>query len=108
MRRDETWCNPATGAPGGNGHYRSMFDSAASTDRLIELILEEDQEVLRQLLTTQKVVATGSDKTYFGRWLTPEERKAAAAAKKAEDAALKQEIEAALEAVEAELAELER
>jgi len=47
-------------------HYRAMFDAVASTDRLIELILEEDKDVLKQLLTTQKVVASRSDNTYFG------------------------------------------
>jgi hypothetical protein len=97
----------STGAPGGNSHYRAMFDAAASTDRLIELILEEDRDVLKKMLTTQKVVATGSDKTYFGRRHTPEEQKAAAAAKKAEDEALKQEFEAELEAVKTGLAEVE-
>ena len=87
----------------GTSHYRAMFDAAASTDRLIELILEEDREVLQQLLTTQKVVATRADNAYFGRKHTPEERKAAVAAKKAEDDALKKEIEAELANVEAEL-----
>lgn len=62
-----------TGAPGGNGHYRSMFDATASTDRLIELILEEDRDVLRELLTTRKVVATPNDQTYFGRKRSREE-----------------------------------
>lgn len=62
-----------TGAPGGNGHYRSMFDATASTDRLIELILEEDRDVLRELLTTRKVVATPNDQTYFGRQRSREE-----------------------------------
>lgn len=95
-----------TGAPGGNGHYRAMFDATASTDRLIELILEEDKDVLRQLLTTQKVVATGSDRTYFGRKNNPEERKAAEALKKAEDEKIKNEIETELAALQAELAEV--
>ena len=55
-----------TGAPTGTSHYRAMFDATASTDRLIELILEEDKDVLKQLLTTDKVVATPNDKIYFG------------------------------------------
>ena len=38
-----------------------MFDATASTDRLIELILQEDKDVLKQLLTTDKVVATRTD-----------------------------------------------
>ncbi|BCX47817.1 hypothetical protein HAHE_17250 [Haloferula helveola] len=57
----------STGAPNGNGHYRAMFDATASTDRLIELILADDRDVLKQLLTTQQVVATPTDKTYFGK-----------------------------------------
>lgn len=54
----------------GQSHYRAMFDATASTDRLIELILEEDKDVLKQLLTTDKVVATKNDSTYFGERLT--------------------------------------
>ena len=50
----------------GTSHYRAMFDATASTDRLIELILQEDRDVLRRLLTTDKVVATTEDKVYFG------------------------------------------
>ena len=34
-----------------------MFDATASTDRLIGLVLKEDKDVLKQLLTTDKVVA---------------------------------------------------
>ncbi|MFK7851808.1 MAG: DUF1588 domain-containing protein [Akkermansiaceae bacterium] len=63
----------ATGAPGGNPHYRAMFDSTASTDRLIELILEKDKNVLKELLTTQQVVATPNDRIYFGRERNREE-----------------------------------
>lgn len=86
----------ATGAPGGNGHYRSMFDATASTDRLIELVLAEDKDVLKQLLTTQKVVATSKDKVYFGRKRNREEiaeaRKAHAEATKAKVAALDERV----------------
>lgn len=64
------------------GHYPAMFDATASTDRLIELILEEDKDVLKQLLTTDKVVATKSDNVYFGERRSREEAKAAAAAAK--------------------------
>ncbi|MDF1815467.1 MAG: DUF1588 domain-containing protein [Verrucomicrobiales bacterium] len=91
----------------GASHYRAMFDSTASTDRLIELILEEDKDVLKQLLTTQKVVATKSDNTYFGRRHTKEEREAAVAAKKkAEQEAIRKEA-AELAAIQAKLTELE-
>ncbi|QDU14069.1 hypothetical protein CA11_18730 [Gimesia maris] len=51
----------------GQAHYRAMFDATASTDRLIELILKEDRDVLKQLLTTDRVVATDADKIYFGK-----------------------------------------
>jgi hypothetical protein len=90
----------------GESHYRAMFDATASTDRLIELILHEDKDVLRQLLTTDKVVATRSDNVYFGRKRTKEE--AAAAASAARKAAAEQaEKEAAeLAALETEVAEL--
>lgn len=91
----------------GTAHYSAMFDAAASTDRLIELILEEDKDVLKQLLTTQKVVATKADSVYFGRRLTKEESEAATAAKKTADEAAALEEKAKLEAGENKLAELE-
>ncbi len=76
----------------GQTHYRAMFDAAASTDRLIELILQEDKDVFRQLLTTDKVVATKTDGVYFGRKRTREEIAASVAAeKKAEAEAAKKE-----------------
>ena len=50
----------------GASHYEAMFDAAASTDRLIEMVLEKDKNVLKELLTTQQVVATKKDNTYFG------------------------------------------
>jgi hypothetical protein len=59
-----------------------MFDATASTDRLVELILEEDKDVLKQLLTTDKVVATKADKVYFGELRSREEAKAAGSATK--------------------------
>ena len=91
----------------GASHYRAMFDATASTDRLIELILQEDKDVLRQLLTTDKVVVTRTDSVYFGRKRTKVEvAESVAAAKKAAAEASKAEA-AALEAAETELAELE-
>ena len=57
-----------------------MFDATASTDRLVELILEKDKDVLKELLTTDKVVATKGDNVYFGEQRSREEAKAAAAA----------------------------
>jgi len=91
----------------GTSHYRAMFDATASTDRLVELILEEDKDVLKQLLTTNKVVATNSDRIYYGKQNTKEERAASvAAAKKAEEEQVKKET-AQVETVETELVELE-
>ncbi|NQV27517.1 MAG: DUF1588 domain-containing protein [Rhodopirellula sp.] len=91
----------------GTSHYRAMFDATASTDRLIELILQEDKDVLKQLLTTDKVVATRADNVYFGTRRTKEEIAASvAAAKQAEAEATKEEV-AELETAEKELAELE-
>ena len=88
----------ATGAVArGQSHYRAMFDATASTDRLVELILEEDRDVLKQLLTTNKVVATKADQVYFGRRRTREETGASIAAAK----------RAAAEAARREAAELE-
>ena len=76
----------------GTSHYRAMFDATASTDRLIELILQEDKDVLRQLLTTDRVVATRTDSVYFGSKRSKEERtESVAAAKKAEAEAAKKE-----------------
>ena len=90
----------------GNSHYRAMFDATASTDRLIELILEKDKDVLKELLTTQQIVAAGNDRTYFGRKNNPEERAAAAAAiKKANEAVEKKEA-AELAVIEKEIATL--
>lgn len=78
----------ATGAAAGTSHYRAMFDGTASTDRLIELILDEDKDVLKQLLTTSKVVASRGDNIYFGQRRTREEEKASIAKEKKEAAEL--------------------
>lgn len=57
----------------GQAHYRAMFDSTASTDRLIELILKEDRDVFKRLLTTNQVVATKADEIYLGERRTRKE-----------------------------------
>lgn len=68
----------------GQSHYRAMFDATASTDRLIELILKEDKDVLKQLLTTDRAVVTKADNVYFGTRRSREEAAASiAAARKA-------------------------
>ena len=85
------------------GYYFAMFDAAASTDRLIELILQEDQDVLRELLTTDKVVVSWRDKVLFDRVSTPAEVDASVEAFK--QAAEKQAHQ--LEALEKEVPELE-
>ncbi|MDA0917844.1 MAG: DUF1588 domain-containing protein [Planctomycetota bacterium] len=91
----------------GTSHYRAMFDATASTDRLIELILQNDKDVLQKLLTTDKVVATRADNVYFGRKRTKKEiAESVAAARLAEAEAAKKEA-AELEVAEKELAELE-
>ena len=92
----------------GTSHYRAMFDATASTDRLIELILSEDKDVLKQLLTTKKVVATNNDKTYFGRLRSKQE--IAAAVKAANNAAAQnlKENRAALKTAEEELNALQK
>jgi len=51
----------------GQNYYFAMFAATASTDRLIELILQHDKDVLKQLLTTNQIVATEADKIFFGR-----------------------------------------
>ena len=91
----------------GTAHYTAMFDATASTDRLIELVLAEDKEVLKELLTTQKVVATNADRTYYGRKNNQEEKAAILAIrKKAQEESAKEES-AELEALEKEVAALE-
>ena len=98
----------ATGASArGQAHYRAMFDASASTDRLVELILHEDKDVLKQLLTTDKVVVTKGDNVYFGKQRTKQERQAAVAAAKKKNAQLAERQAADIEAAENAIAELE-
>lgn len=91
----------------GQGYYRAMFDATASTDRLIELILADDQDVLKQLLTTDKVVATKTDNVFFGRKRTPSEKQAAVASAKKANAHTAEREAAKLTAIENAVAELE-
>lgn len=72
-------------------HYHSMFEASASTDRLIELMLKEDRDVLRQLLTTQKVIVTKNDSEYFGQPRTKAAR--VALQKEVKKAAEKQKLQ---------------
>jgi len=95
-----------TGAASGAGYHKAMFEATASTDRLIEMILEEDKEVFKELLTTQKVVATEADNTFFGRERIPEEIAVAKEAKKIADEERAAKFDAEIEVVETEVAEL--
>jgi hypothetical protein len=89
----------------GTDHYSAMFDATASTDRLIELILAEDKNVLKELLTTQRVVATKADNIYFGRKHSKEEQTAATAAKKKAEEELTQQEARELKDLRAKAAE---
>ena len=91
----------------GTSHYRAMFDATASTDRLIELIVQKDKDVLKELLTTQLIVATRNDNIYFGRKNSPEERKAALAVKRKADAEQVKKDAVEEETLEKDVAQLE-
>lgn len=91
----------------GTLHYRAMFDATASTDRLIELVLEADRDVLMQLLTTDKVVSTRTDTVYLGRRHTKEETALAVAAEKKVNAKQQKREVAEFAAMEEKIAELE-
>ena len=61
---------PALTAAGGDNkgtnHYTTMNGMTSHTDRLVELILAEDKQVLSELLTTNRVVISpGTDLRYF-------------------------------------------
>ena len=78
---EKALASTGTSAKGAN-YFRAMFEATSSTDRLIELILTEDKDVLKELLTTQKVVHTRNDRSLFGRRYTKEEQKNAQEEKK--------------------------
>jgi hypothetical protein len=57
-------------AGGGAKFPNVMFGMTASVDRLVELILQEDKQVLKELLTTDRVILDtgndqGNDRLYF-------------------------------------------
>ena len=103
--------NKALGETGvstqGTSHYRAMFDATASTDRLIELIVQKDKDVLKELLTTQLIVATRNDNIYFARKNSPKERKAALAVKRKADAEQVKKDAVEVATLEKEVAQLE-
>ena len=93
----------AGGDAKAQSHYRAMFGMIASTDRLIELVLHEDQNVLSELLTTNRVVVdAGSDRRYYGEFVgnqkrrsEPEDSGSDAAAKKKRDSSVPATVSAA-------------
>ena len=52
---------------GGSGNFPSiMFGMTPSLDRLVELIVKEDKQVLKELLTTDRfIIDEGNDRLYF-------------------------------------------
>jgi len=55
------------GGSAGTKHYEAMNSMIANTDRLVELILQEDKNVLEELLTTDRVIYNErTDARYFG------------------------------------------
>ncbi|MEM0927216.1 MAG: DUF1588 domain-containing protein, partial [Planctomycetota bacterium] len=45
-----------------------MYLMAHSLDRLVELIVAEDKDVLRELLTTNRVISRSPETIYFSQW----------------------------------------
>ncbi|MCG6158186.1 DUF1588 domain-containing protein [Rubinisphaera margarita] len=91
----------------GTAHYQAMFDATASTDRLIEMILADDEDMLKRLLTTKMVVATKADNVYYGKRNSAAEIQASVAAEKQAEAEAKRQATAELEAARKALTELE-
>ena len=59
----------------GDSHVIGMVSQIANTDRLIELILQEDKNVFNELLTTDRVIYGDADDVYFKNvdkgWVPP-------------------------------------
>lgn len=69
--KDVNALRAAGGQTRDQNHYRAMFAMKASSDRLIERILEEDKQVLHELLTTDRaVISRGQDAGYFGEYVS--------------------------------------
>ena len=69
--KDSAALRAAGGDPRDLNHYRIMFTMTAQTDRLIELVLEEDKDVLKELLTTDRVVINrAKDLPYLGEFVS--------------------------------------
>ncbi|EDM28120.1 hypothetical protein LNTAR_12226 [Lentisphaera araneosa HTCC2155] len=66
----------------GKNPSKTMFYTLTSTDRLVELILEEDKDVLKQLLTTDKIVAHSTENGFYAEYLSKKEKEAYEIARK--------------------------
>lgn len=64
--KDTTALKEAGG--GDRDYYPVMFGMTAHTDRLVELIVAEDREVLRELLTTNRVVSNKAESLYYSQF----------------------------------------
>ena len=65
--KDDNFLKKAGGLDKSKSHQYLMVKMTATTDRLVELILEEDKDVLAELLTTDRAVLPQSirDEGYF-------------------------------------------
>ena len=77
--KDEDSLQEAGGGKNAREFRKRMLIQMASTDRLVELILEEDKDVLKNLLTTQKVVVASLNQSYYGGRTKKAKRRGAAA-----------------------------
>lgn len=68
--KDTSALQAAGGDTRNDQHYRAMWNMTANTDRLIELILAEDKDVLKELLTTNRIVSSQKeDAPYLGSYV---------------------------------------
>ncbi|MCP4773993.1 MAG: DUF1588 domain-containing protein [Planctomycetaceae bacterium] len=66
--KDTPALTAAGGDSKGTNHYTTMHGMASHTDRLVEMVLAEDKDVLAELLTTNRVVISpGTDVRYFSQ-----------------------------------------
>ena len=68
--KDTAALQAAGGDTRNDQHYRTKWNMTANTDRLIELILAEDKDVLKELLTTDRIVSnTKEEAPYLGSYM---------------------------------------
>jgi hypothetical protein len=94
------------GGSAGPKHYTAMNSMIANTDRLIELIIQEDENVLKELLTTDRVIYDGSSASYFAnfdRKIKPQKSKEKSKEKKGDKKASKKAQQKAAAALKASL-----